>query len=78
MFRVERRVSLVLCRDLSRLVVHLRILVVCELVVSGRNEGRFERSNPFHKLGFPVFVDRDDGDLGVRPRPLLSSDPQLP
>ena len=78
MFRIERRVSLVLCRDLSRLVVHLRILVVYELIVSGRNEGRFERSNPFHKLSFPVFVDRDDGNLRVRPRPLLSSDPQLP
>jgi hypothetical protein len=75
MFRIERRVSLVLCRDLSCLVVYLRILVVYELVVSGRNEGRFERSNPFYKLGFPVFVDRDDGDLGVRLCPLLSSDP---
>ena len=74
-FYVERRVSLVLCRDLSRLVVYLRILVVYELVVSGRDEGRFERGNPFYKLGFPVFVDRDDGDLEVRLRSLLSSDP---
>ena len=75
MFRMERRVSLVFRQDPSCLGVRLRILVVRELVVSGRNEGRFERSDPFYKLGFPVFVDRDDSDLGVRPRPLLSSDP---
>ena len=43
MFCVERRVSLVLYQDLSRLVVHLRIVVVFELIVSGCNEGRFER-----------------------------------
>jgi len=75
MFCVERRVSLVLYQDLSRLVVHLRILVVCELIVSGCNEGRFERSNPFYELGFSVFVDRDNGDLEVRLRLPLSSDP---
>jgi len=75
MFYMERRVSSVLYRDLSRLSVRLYILIVRELIVSGRNEGRFERSNPFHKLGFSVFVDRDDSDLGVRLRPLLSSDP---
>jgi hypothetical protein len=68
-------VSLVLCRDLSRFVVRLRVLVVCEFIVSGRNEGRFERGNPFYKLGFPVFVDGDDSDLEVRLYLLLSSDP---
>jgi hypothetical protein len=78
MFRIERRVSLVFRRDPSCLSVRLRVLVVRELIVSGRNEGRFERGNLFHKLGFPVFIDRDDGNLGVRLRPLLSSDPQLP
>jgi len=78
MFRIERRVSLVFRRDPSCLSVRLCVLVVRELIVSGRNEGRFERSNPFYKLGFPVFVDGDDGNLGVRPCPLLSSDPQLP
>jgi hypothetical protein len=75
MFSIERQVSLVLRRDLSRLIVRLRILVVYELVVSGRNEGRFECGNPFHELGFSAFVDRDDGDLEVRPRSLLSFDP---
>jgi len=68
-------VSLVFRRDPSCLGVRLRVLVVYELVVSGRDEGRFERGDPFYKLGSPVFVDRDDGDLGVRPCPLLSSDP---
>ena len=75
MFRVERRVSLVFRRDPSCLGVCLYVLVVYELVVSGRDEGRFERSDPFYKLGFPVFVDRDDGDLRVCLYPLLSSDP---
>jgi len=75
MFYVECRMSSVLRRDLSRLSVRLRVLIVYELVVSGRNEGRFEHSDPFYELGFSVFVDRDDGDLGVRLRPLLSSDP---
>jgi hypothetical protein len=75
MFYVERQVSSVLRRDLSRLSVCLYVLIVRKLVVSSRNEGRFERSNPFYKLGFSVFVNRDDGNLGVRPCPLLSSDP---
>jgi len=78
MFCVERQVSSVLRRDRSRLSVRLHVLIVRELVVSGRNEGRFEYSDPFYELGFSVFVDRDDGDLRVRLRPLLSSDPQLP
>jgi len=68
-------VSLVFRRDLPYLIVCLRILVVYELVISGRNEGRFKRSNPFYKLGFSIFVDRDDGDLEVCLYPLLSSDP---
>jgi len=71
-------VSLVLYWDLSRLVVYLYILVVYELIVSGCNKGCFERSNPFYKLGFPVFVDRDDGNLEVCLYLPLSSDPQLP
>jgi len=75
MFHVERRVSLVFRRDPSYLSVCLYILVVYELVVSGRNEGRFERSNPFYKLGFPVFVNGNNGNLRVCPCPLLSSDP---
>jgi len=75
MFCIERQVSLVFRWDLSYLSVRLYVLVVCELVVSGCNEGRLERSDPFYKLGFPVFVDRDDGDLRVRLHPLLSSDP---
>jgi len=78
MFYVERRVSLVLRRDLSYLNVCLHVLVVRELIVPSRNEGRFERSNPFYKLGFPIFVDGDNGNLEVRPYLLLSSDPQLP
>ena len=67
--------SSVLRWDLSRLSVRLRVLIVYELVISSYNEGCFEYSNPFYKLGFSVFVDRDDGDLGVRLYPLLSSDP---
>ena len=70
--------SLVLRRDLSRLSVRFRVLVVYELIIPGYNEGRFEYSNPFYELGFSVFIDRDDGDLDVRPYLLLSSDPQLP
>ena len=75
MFYIERRMSSVLCRDLSRLSVCLHILIVRKLVVSGRNEGRFERSNPFHELGFSVFVNRDDSDFYVYLYLLLSSDP---
>jgi hypothetical protein len=75
MFYIERRMSLVLRRDLSCPSVRLRVLIVRELVVSGYNEGRFERSDPFYELGFSVFVDRDDSDLGVRLCPLLLSDP---
>jgi hypothetical protein len=75
MFYVKRRVSLILSRDLSRLVVRLRILVVYELVVFSYNEGRFEYSNPFYELGFPVFIDGDDGNLKVRPCLPLSSNP---
>jgi len=75
MFCIERRVSLVLCRDLSCLIVYLRILVVYELVVSGRNKGRFEYSNPFYELGFPIFVDGGNGDLEVCPCLLLLPDP---
>jgi hypothetical protein len=75
MLYVERRVSLVFRRDPSCLSVRLRVLVVREFIISGCNEGCFERSDPFYKLGFPVFVNRDDSNLGVRPRPLLSSDP---
>jgi len=75
MFRIERRVSLVFRRDPSCLGVRLRVLVVRKFIVSGRNEGRFERSDPFYKLGFPVFVDRDNGDLRVRLYSLLFSDP---
>jgi hypothetical protein len=68
-------VSLVLRRDLSYLIVYLYILIVCELVVSGCDEGRFERSDSFYELGFSVFVDRDNSDLEVCPYLLLSSDP---
>jgi len=74
MFYVERQVSLVLRRDLSRLIVYLYILIVYELIVSGYNEGRFERSNPFYELGFSVFINRDNSDLKVRPCLRLSSD----
>ena len=74
-FYVERRVSSVLRRDLSCLSVRLRILIVRELIVSSCDEGRFERGDPFYELGFSIFVDRDDGNLGVRLCPLLSSDP---
>ena len=42
--------SLVLCRDLPYPSVRLRVFIVCELVVSGRNEGCFERSVSFYKL----------------------------
>ena len=75
MLRMERWVSLVLRRDLSRPGVRSRVLIVREFVVSGRNEGRFECSDSFYKLEIPVLVDRDDGDFGVRPCLLLSSDP---
>jgi len=75
MFYVERRVSLVLRRDLSRLSVRLRILVVYELIIPGRNKGRFEHSNPFYELGFFVFIDGDNGNLEARPYLPLSSDP---
>jgi len=78
MFCIERRVSLVLRRDLSRLIVHLYIFIVYEFVVPGCNEGRFEYSDPFYELGFSVFIDRDDSNLKVRPCPPLSSNPQLP
>ena len=72
---MKRRVSLVLRRDLSRLIVRLYVFIVREFVVPGRNEGRFEYSDPFYELGFSVFVDGDDGDLEVRLYPPLSSDP---
>jgi hypothetical protein len=75
MFYIERRVSLVFRWNLSRFIVRLRILVVRELVVSGRNEGCFEYSNPFYKLSFSIFVDRDNSDLKVRLCSLLLSDP---
>ena len=78
MLRVERRVSLVFRWDLSRLGVRPRVFIVRKFVVSGRNEGRFEYSNSFYKLEISVFIDRDNGNFGVRPCLLLSSDPQLP
>ena len=75
MLRTERRISLVFRRDLSCLSVCPRVFIVRELVVSGRNEGRFEYSNPFYKLEVPMFIDRDDGNFSVRLYLLLSSDP---
>ena len=50
MFYIERRVSLVLYWDLPYPSVRLRVFIVRELVVSGRNEGRFEYSISSRKL----------------------------
>ena len=75
MLRTERRISLVFRRDLSCLSVCPRVFIVYKFIVSGRNEGRFEYSNSFYKLEVSVFIDRDDGNFGVRPCLLLSSDP---
>ena len=50
MFRIEYRVSLILRQDLPYPGVRLRVFIVRELVVSGRNEGRFERSISLYKL----------------------------
>ena len=56
MFSVERRVSLVLCRDLSRFVVPFRALVVRELA-AGRDFGRLGVYNLFLELCVPMIVD---------------------
>ena len=56
MLSVERRVSLVLRRDLSRFVVPLRALVVRELAAS-RNFGHFGIPDLFLELRIPLIVD---------------------
>ena len=56
MFSIERRVSLVFCRDLSYLVVPLRALIVRELAVS-RNFSHFGVLNLFLELRVPIIVD---------------------
>ena len=56
MLGVERRVSLVLRRDLSRFVVPLRTLVVRELA-AGRNFGRLGVYDLFLELRVLVVVN---------------------
>ena len=56
MLSVERRVSLVLRRDLSRFVVPLRALVVRELA-AGRDFGRFGVCDLFLELRVLVVID---------------------
>ena len=62
MFSVERRVFLVLRRDLPRFVVPFRALVIREFA-AGYNFGYFSTPNPFLELRIPVIVDWDDGYL---------------
>ena len=56
MLSVERRVPLVLRRDLFRFVVPLRALVVREFAAS-RDFGRFGVYDLFLELRIPVIVD---------------------
>ena len=56
MFSVERRVFLVLRRDLPRFVVPFRALVIREFA-AGYNFGYFSTPNPFLELRIPVIVD---------------------
>ena len=64
MLSVERQVSLVLRRDLSRFVVPLRALIVRKLT-GGYDFGYFGVVNLFLELRVPMIINRDNGYFDI-------------